>query len=503
MRFWFVAVVGLLFMAAGAVFLVSNLKDRSASLRRRALGLPVPTALIAVGVWLARPLLVLPYDWLHGTDTAVEVVAARAADLRAAESAQWALAPTRLRTFAAFAGVFGPLLARAVLRTNPASVCARLSIATLPLGCLAFAAPALAAVDRLCGTSFSGAAAVRGLESAVAGGGAFVHLYVVAAYAWVALMCLEYAAGLHVGPLNVATTTVLIGVACAFLSSVESDDALWKKVLLWTAAAALGLCAWFVRKLEANREFERRTRLAADLFKRVSADVAAGPPLRFGLFLRPFSGTGTFDAQVRDAAAVDLESLLERALGPATPLLALGSGSEALVVGAMRVFLPNAVWWNGFVRLADQAAVVFVVPCGEGETAREIEWLARRRFLSKCVFVMPETVGRGGVRVDLHEMSTVVVEREEDDARGAVDHGAAWTLAQERVSEATGLRLPDYDPRGALVLMDVDGVRAQFPLGLASTVLKGPRVARLLRALGVDDPARFPSPGRAQPAASP
>src|SRR5262249_35293636 len=125
--------------------------------------------------------------------------------------------------------------------------------------------------------------------------------------------------------------------------------------------------------------------------------------------------------------------------------------------------------------LAEAACILFVLP-GVGPTIdKEIKWLQQQRMLSKCVFIMPETITDNGVKSAVTVPSTVKITEYR-----AIDHRGDWATAQTTM-QSLGLNLPGYQPEGALFSLDDTGqVKSISPLRLARTLLK---VRRLRKAL--------------------
>ena len=112
--------------------------------------------------------------------------------------------------------------------------------------------------------------------------------------------------------------------------------------------------------------------------------------------------------------------------------------SKALI-GADYLYGPDQDWWNRFQYLSDAAHAIFLLPAACGGTFKEIMWLTDQNLLSKCVFVMPETISETGVHAGMKVSTALkIVEWH------SVDHARERTAAQEAILAEAKLLLPDY-----------------------------------------------------------
>jgi hypothetical protein len=168
-------------------------------------------------------------------------------------------------------------------------------------------------------------------------------------------------------------------------------------------------------------------------------EVQEGKRPRFHLYLRPFDitnkarvlnrnyGTNLFSPRhYEEQSSTDFESILEDA--SSLPLIALGRPGEA--IGAGRISTNEGTWWECFLKLADAAEKLFVVPSDNSGTKREIEWIKSTGNLKKCVFICPPR----GVKVHIESNSD-------------------W----DRAAGQLGIQLPAYTSYGKLFRVADDG----------------------------------------------
>jgi hypothetical protein len=157
---------------------------------------------------------------------------------------------------------------------------------------------------------------------------------------------------------------------------------------------------------------------------------------------------------------LDLEALLTRALCAVCPLIALGR-SEEVPEGAGRIQVTDNDWQPIMRALAERAGLIAMVPLARPSTTVELEWLVRRGFLGKTLFVMPE---RGG-EVPSGVVSTTESDRLFDAGIKRYDAGehfldlrAEWTAATA-AADSFGLELPQLAVAGALFTVDQSTLR--------------------------------------------
>lgn len=157
----------------------------------------------------------------------------------------------------------------------------------------------------------------------------------------------------------------------------------------------------------------------------------------FLLYLRPFSTTGQLNSGNPEYAtgpmtpraytqpkSVEFETRLATAVESFGPLIAFGKPGEHF--GAGRIHATEDEWREDFMKLANRAWAIFVLPFNAPSTQWEIEWLISEGLIPKCIFVMPpQPTG------DFQAVSKM------------------WSEARE-VLLNKGLPLPPYSADGAL-----------------------------------------------------
>jgi hypothetical protein len=161
-------------------------------------------------------------------------------------------------------------------------------------------------------------------------------------------------------------------------------------MLCWLIAVMFGGILNGVRGVEEGSERERRVARAEE-FERKMLSGERGH--EFALYLRPFRLTGTLESQQVSEMSepLDFETILAAAVRPKLRLIGLIVRKDREIIGADYVYHGND-WGDVIRRLATDARNIFVLP-GLGTTIdREITWLRDQPLLSKCVFIMPETI---------------------------------------------------------------------------------------------------------------
>lgn len=129
--------------------------------------------------------------------------------------------------------------------------------------------------------------------------------------------------------------------------------------------------------------------------KRQLASGRGVPP--FFLYLRSFSSDS---ASVENPAhssmiimpgyhrpgAVAWETFFAKAVERYGRLISLGTVTESAT--ADRIVTSDREWRNDFILLATFADAIFIQPSARAGTLWEIEWLKRKLYLSKCIFVI-------------------------------------------------------------------------------------------------------------------
>jgi hypothetical protein len=215
----------------------------------------------------------------------------------------------------------------------------------------------------------------------------------------------------------------------------------------------LALALW----LHLDRETRRRlndnvTRVESALAARAAAASGSGPA---ALILRSFKS----DVAHSDfAAAFSLCELIEPALRE-TGYRPLALGRNLHLPprhGVAFIETDDASWWRTFTEVAQAAAVIVAFPQDTPSLRRELGWLAASGMLGKLALVMaPEPLQ---------------VLRPTGDLPGAgpaandVRRKRVWSDFRQIGSDELGVELPDYDPRGALVLFGQGGAVSAYPL---------------------------------------
>jgi hypothetical protein len=478
MTSWIQALVGVIFLAGGGLAIWILLTDRfeDDSAWKRIFGIGISGGVVAAGVWLAWPLFLLLVDLFRGGSTAQELVAARE-EARSAVAAQEADGFSRgMYAAGIFNGLAAPFLACSILRENPHSIRGWFVLLAVPIGCVL----ALPVLTRLLGISIPEASVLEWLvnSASYSDGLGVVTFGLFVETIWLAIIYTNHVSAIPIGPIAAALTplSLLPGQVALY------RDAHWAiEALLWVTCVLLGIVTNEVRKLENEGERRKRDQRAQQ-FQNALLQLSEGAACpRFALYLRPFCATGSLDTQgkIGETEALDLETVLAKTLAPQSRLLALGRASEADIIGADRLYLPDTGWWPTVEKLGSLAANVFVLPSHRQGTLQEIRWLAEQGHLTKCVFVMPETPSGRGLQfaVKIPKTVTITADRE-------IDHAPSWRIAAEAVNKETGVRLPAYDPRGAVFTVHADGsVRAAHPLDLSRTLFRVGRLRKAIRAV--------------------
>ena len=180
--------------------------------------------------------------------------------------------------------------------------------------------------------------------------------------------------------------------------------------------------------------------IATAILQRLREDPVAPVP-EFFLYLRAFETTGRLRVplylrlrklSVGAARLVtnDVESYVSTAVRRIAPLIALGRPGEA--IGAGRIVTDDAAWKGDVLTLMRRARAILLVPSSRPGTLWEIETLQREGLWSKVVFIMPPRT------------------------KGDLDSRERWEEAR-RAMAAEGLEAPEYQERGLLFEVGIDG----------------------------------------------
>ena len=219
----------------------------------------------------------------------------------------------------------------------------------------------------------------------------------------------------------------------------------------WTASLLLFIAAVVAGMYGAQAFFEldgwleqRRRDLVAD---RIWAALKNGrpPPHPFTLYLRPFASTDHIGANVdkfvrmRPVAGgptmlamgsdrLEFESVVEQALRPIGPLVALGKPLEHR--GAGRIEVSDGDWQDAILRLMAAARLIVLLPSSRPGTTWEVRTLLAAGRLAKTIVVdPPDHLGRS--------------DRDYDPS-------AEWHEVR-RAFASEGFVMPQDDPEGLLL----------------------------------------------------
>jgi hypothetical protein len=314
---------------------------------------------------------------------------------------------------------------------------------------------------------------------------------------WVALLLLWYTfapilkrvSGLSMGPLTTLLTP-LPWMPIYYVSYYLGEKSWsWTMVAAILLSAVLGLVTRGIYSVENAVLQDRRNEEANELAKHVLAVPAASSSLPpYFLYLRPFAVDGAIPSQygredgMYNLEHLDLVDVLRAALEPFGRLIAVGGNSGADRVDSS----PGSQSWLDKVEKLAQHAIYIIMapliadPSSRSGTLAEIE-LVKKRFLEKCVWLMPETLIGRSCYVGWKPGNPVVM-----GSMAHFDHRSAWERVREKLG-AVGegkLALPDYDPDGMLFTLSSEGrVARSVPLSLSCVLLKVRKTRRQLAAI--------------------
>jgi hypothetical protein len=218
-----------------------------------------------------------------------------------------------------------------------------------------------------------------------------------------------------------------IGMLAAHDERGESN--VGAEFIVGVVSMAIGSVARSLQSSNTRRVMVAASDDASSLKRRLASGHEVPP---FFLYLRSFS---TDKVSVENPAhtsiillpgdhkpgAVAWETLFAKAVERYGRLISLGSVTES--VTADRIVTSDFEWRNDFILLATFADAIFIQPSARGSTLWEIEWLKKKLYLSKCIFII-----RG--LPDEHELRAIGVSlppRSRDpfftiDAHGTVTH---------------------------------------------------------------------------------
>ena len=461
---WIQTAIGLFFIAGGslAVWIILFDKFENDTWRLRVFAAALLVAIIGAGIWLAWPLALGLHDLFAGSDNARRLVNARESARATSVQVEHGLFRTSMKVAALIWAASAPFLCWLMRRAEPDYRRAWILLLSVPVGYAVLVQWGMSAFpDSVFETSLKDFLARNDTAWAFA-------LY--AGLMWLGTMVGAFFTGLAVGP----WTILLVPVAVTpYWIGYYMSYPFWKLMLCWLAGIIIGGILNGVRKAEEEWELTKRISRAREFERKV---LSGEKGHEFALYLRPFRSAGTLEAQQisEDADPLDFESILAAAVRPQLRLLGLNTQQYTQVLGADYLYHGNE--WEGVVRrLAVAARMIFVLP-GVGPTVdNEIKWLRDGRLLSRCGFIMPETMTGKGWQFYTAVPNTVKHTEYRD-----IDHSTNWAAAQLSMREL-GLALPAYQPEGALFTLDDDGrLKTIAPLHLAGTAWKVRRVRKAL-----------------------
>lgn len=121
--------------------------------------------------------------------------------------------------------------------------------------------------------------------------------------------------------------------------------------------------------------------------------------------------------------------------------------------GVALISTSDEAWWESFRQAARDAAVILVSPQGTASLRREVAWLPEQGLTDKLVILMapePLDVPRetGDPNMTYSEPAGPVEGRK-----------TGWVEARQAWRDRLGVELPEYDPRGALIVASGTGGR--------------------------------------------
>lgn len=280
--------------------------------------------------------------------------------------------------------------------------------------------------------------------------------------------------GIAAGPV----TLLLCPLPLVVIASLSSDGDKWTSDVLTLVAAVLTSFVVYVIRVIENSAIQTRRNVRAQALNDLLLSRPQNAATRlqpYSVYLRPFDlgdhlptqspGGGDFDPKEH----VDLETLLAAAMKPLAPMVALGPVDVAS--GAGRISSPDDEWKNRVATLVAHAYCVLVIP-SLGGTLWELSFLKEKGYLSKCLWIMPETITAGGWQFG-SELPYQAFHYYEQKGYNLV---GSWAKVQQAAMDL-GIFLPAYDPAGMAFLVDDEGeVAASVPLSLSRTLLKARRV---------------------------
>jgi hypothetical protein len=430
---------------------------------------------LALGLWLVWPIVLGIGDILHGTQDAAKYVASREGANATDRAVQASGFASLVSAIAVACAVVAPVLSYSMLREGTAAGWGRLILLASPIGCLV----AAARWGSLVGLNFHQTQFGTWIVTSTHEATSPLTVFLYAEMIWFGLVATRHISSLAMGPISIflAPFAILPWLIGFYL------QAHWiVQALLLVVSGLIGAVLNMVRTLEIESEQRRRNVRANRIVER-STDTE---PQQFWLYLRSFGTTARVDSQwhlSEESERLDIETVLEKAIGPHAELIALGARTEPEVLGAGRLYVPDAKWFERFRKLAVQATRIVILPSSHGSALDEIRWLKQGGHLARCLFLMPETAsGRWGF--DFSFPTTVRVATHV----AAIDHERDWESAVRAVKDTAGIQLPPYENSGAIFSLNTDGtVRNYKRLNLSRGVFRVLKVRRVLQAVSPSD----------------
>jgi hypothetical protein len=279
----------------------------------------------------------------------------------------------------------------------------------------------------------------------------------------------------RIAAIPLRTITLILTPLCLFpLYYWETFDPAWYiKVLLWFLMVILGYILKIISSAE-NEHFQlkkdRRTEYLKE--KIVKLDDPKNLPSYF-LYLKPLAVKQHLDTQTKEH--FDLENVLRSALDP-IDLIPLENPSE--MIDVEQIFIPNSEWQAKFEKLAINAKSILFIPSYLPDALWEIKWLIENRLLPRCLWLMPETPGWSNtfVNFEVPTPSPITI----SEGKGVYDYSAFWGKTVEAM-KVVGIKLPPYQDKGMVFVIDENGTASAFQLLALSPIFF--RVRKVRKAL--------------------
>lgn len=172
-----------------------------------------------------------------------------------------------------------------------------------------------------------------------------------------------------------------------------------------------------------------------------------------------------------------MEVIFAAALHQTETLIALGRQGE-IIGGASRLVSTDSEWKTTVEILAEHAKSILIVPSNHEGTLWEIELLKEHNWLSKSIWIMPETISQTGFNAGVVSIVPRIYRK-----WGYYIYPPIWNQATEAVKKLN-IELPTYENKGMIFMIDQDGKTCLFqPLALSKTSNKVRRLRKAIRDL--------------------